>query len=492
MSARLFNLLKDLNDDLERIERELKGYTYELIVTGKGRSRKEYYQEYPPEKTPRFQKSDVMEDLIDIYYPETIREEKQKQLKTSAKRLLEAWQLDFAGFKKKPSLKRMNTIFDMIQPILQVLYANENTFAVAATTWRAPIKKMFGDKSEEYKQSIYKLGISQERSIAMKQKYKEDVRQGVRTRGSRVKYSLEHILGVIDAASTSNNPVDNIIAVLLCTGSRLIECIKVSQYELVPDQADYIKLVGVAKTRTNQEGNEQEVRVKKTIVKPVIRITPQRIIEMVQNIRAAYNLQFVSNAQATGKVNSSVNRKLKEDYFAEVDAKLPETKQTTAHKLRYLYAQIAYYLYGKPESIPENEFVREVLGHDSGEVSLTYQQILVNMGEVIIPSDYRLKLNELRQDTNEIKQDLKETKKEIDGVKIELNKGIEKANKIHVQFPEYVNSKRLRLSTEEKMNRLRQLDQALQNAGLRVTQKLMKKYGYGSRTVQVYYNQRVE
>lgn len=475
MSANLQELLEEINDDLDRVKKELDGFRYELVVTRIRGKRDEYYQEIAPEKKPKNRKSDIIEDLIDSYYPGT------PTRNSTAQRLLEVWKTDLS--KEEYPLVNIKNTFILLQPILEALYPKMETMATSATSWRKPILEKYGRSSEEYKLSIYRLGISREESISMKVKYKENVRALVKSRGDRVKYTFQHILDVIDEAAASDHPILQIIAVLLTTGSRLIECIKVTSYELPRDEPGYmIKLSGIAKDRATSKGTTP-----KSIVKPVIRIAPRKVIELVQNIRATFNLSLVSNAQATAKVDRSVNKMLG-DLFSEVDAKLPETKRTTAHKLRFIYAQIAYHLYGKPANIPENEFVREVLGHDSGEVSLTYQQILVDFGEVTIPSDYKVKLRELKHDTSELKKEQKEMKKDIIEVKSELNKSIDEAKKINVQFPEYVNSRRIRLSKEEKLNRLRQLDTALRNAGLPFSQKLAKKYGYGSTIIQDYWH----
>lgn len=481
MATAFIKLLKSAHKDLESIQMELLGYTkVDTPTKQRGRVVGTEKKWEPPENPPKNKKSETLNEIIQSHYPEAeIR-------RTSAKTLLLIWN-KMVSETRGSNLRSFMELFRLLQPILESFYPNESTLSTSTTAWRKPILEKFGNNSEIYKQSTYVLGISRERSLARRKEYTDKVREATRSRGKMVKYTQEQIFEVIDSCDQSSNELDYIIAVLLCTGSRLIEAIKLSAYTEAPGKPGYIKLVGIAKDRATKSAPSV-----KSIVKPVIRLTPRRIIEMVQTIRSRWNLSFAENSAATALLDGPVNRRLA-DFFGETDADMPETKKTTAHRLRHIYASLSYQLYGAPEGVAENEWVREVLGHDSNEVSVAYQSVVVELpGKKSIPSDIRYQIGELEHEAKNNKEEHAEIKKDVKEVATELNRQISNASVIDVEFPELANPKRIRLSTEAKLDRLRRLDQALHDAGIRMSQRLAKKYKFGSSTVSSYWKVRPE
>jgi integrase len=491
MASAFQTFLKSLQPQIERIQMELLGYTEEKKVI-KNKTVETTWS--PPATPPKNKVSKTLNDAIKRHYPDAVIK------KTSAATLLDVWK-NVIQVSISQNLRMFMDIFRRLQELLEYFYTAEGTLATATTAWRKPIIKRYGEGSDIYKQSIFILGISRERSLARRAEYTAKVREATKQRGNKIKYTQEHIFSVIDACNESTNPQDFVIAVCLCTGSRLIECIKVSEYSTVSDKPQYIKLYGIAKDKQNrnkiEDDDDDVVIVKKTIVKPVLRLSPLRIVEMVKKIREHWKLKNVDNATATSKVDSGVNRRL-QDFFGHVDAAAPDTKKTTAHKLRHIYASLAYQLYGEPYGVAENEFVREVLGHDSNEVSVAYQSIVVDVPgskrnqDRNLPSDIRYKLGELQHDLKDNEKEHQEMKGDIKNVETELNRTIAEAQMIDLQFPQFANPKRIRLSKEAKLERIAKLDKSLSDAGIHATQALFKKYGYGSSLIHDYYRVRAE
>ena len=463
---------------------ELMGYTAQIVQI-KNRRNKTIRTETKwetPEVNPKNKVSNTLNDLVFESYPAATLK------KTAGATLQAIWREAIANTKSK-NLRMFVDIFTRLQKLLELFYPSENTLATSTTAWREPLLKKYGKDSDIYEQSIHILGISRERSIARRKEYTAKVREATKKRGDVVKYTQDQIFSVIDACNSSNNPLDFIIAVCLCTGSRLIEVLRISAYSTVPDKPDYIKLTGIAK---DKETRGVDAASTKVIVKPVVRLSPGRIVQMVQEIRAKWDFTHADNKKATAKMDGPVNRRL-QDFFGKADQNLPESKKTTAHKLRHIYASLSYQLYGEPRGVAENEYIREVLGHDSNEVSVAYQNIVVDVPgskrnlDKNLPSDIRYKLGEIEHDLKGNEEDHKEMKNDIKNVTVELDRQIANANLIDVEFPQFINPKRIRLSKAAKLDRLRKLDQALHDAGIRATQATFKRYSYGSSIIQEYY-----
>ncbi len=473
MSLALFNqFLESATDNIDQIANELEGYRFETKTRKSGKTPKTYIETIVPKQTPASRKSALLDDLVNDFYPGV------KIGKVSAIAILNVWTQAVQQAPAKPALSMYRRIYTLLQPFLELFYPNRTSIATAAVAWRKPIRLKYGDKSQVYKDSIIVLGISRDESINMKVGYMESVRKGVRNRGEP-RFTMQEVYDAIDATSQSSNPIDNIIAVMLACGSRMIEVIKISEYSIPAssssDPVGYIRIKGLAK---GTDSNPEETNA--TVVRPLVRISPDMLMALVQNIRSVHDFKRLSNTAATGKVNNAVNQVLKPMFKHKI----------TSHKCRYLYASLAWQLYGG--GTPQAEYIRELYNHRSADTTLTYLQYEVAVPKFHVPEELRAKVGELEVNTKGLKQEQEQLKQEVKEVAIELNRGIEEANVVDVQFPQFLNTKRLRLSSEAKMDRLRRLDQALYDVGIHASQRTFKKYGYGSTTVQDYYKVRPE
>jgi cell fate (sporulation/competence/biofilm development) regulator YmcA (YheA/YmcA/DUF963 family) len=284
------------------------------------------------------------------------------------------------------------------------------------------------------------------------------------------KFTLEEVYGAIDKSAASTNPIDNIIAVQLSCGSRLIEVIKISDY-MVMDDPYMIRVDKVAKDK----GDDVEDR---TFMRPILRIRADRVVEMVENIRSMHNFQQMTNAVATSKVVSGVNKAIKL-YFKQ---------DITSHKCRYLYASVAWQLYGK--GVPQAEYIRALYGHRSADTTLTYLQYAVHVPTFKAPEELLAKVDEVRIDTKNLKKEQTEIKNQVQNIKKNINRGIAERSMYSLDYPELANPKRLRLSRQAKLELLRELDRKYNDAGLSMAQRDAKRYGFGSDILSEYWQQR--
>lgn len=460
-------LLDDANAELEQIANELEGWTY---IERAGRRGRTIVESIPPQGEPTRRHSDYLTGLIQEYYPNVTYNT------STAYMLFEVWKESIEAAKNRnPNINTFKAIFERLQPFLQMFYPNQNTFATSATKWRTPVKNKFGKNSDVYRQSQFILGISREESIKMKKDYTKAVRERVRE-GGGPKFTLQEVYDVIDATSASSNPLDNIIAVMLAAGSRMIEVIKLSKFELYTAEPGYIKIIGLAKDRAGDqvdEGVEMQ-----TVIRPVVRISAELIIELVERIRTMHDFQNLSNKDATGKVNSGVNKLMKDRFKTTI----------TGHKCRYIWASVAWQLYGK--GVPQAEWVRQMYNHRSADTTLTYLQWSVLIPKFYVPEELRARVGVLEIDTSALKKEQAELKEDLTEVQHELNRNIAEASMVQVQFPELVNPKRLRLSAQLKLERLRELDRKYNDVGIRFLQKTARQYGYGNSIILDYWKQR--
>lgn len=403
----------------------------------------------------------TLNDILAVNYPQVDNEftNSRKQLFTLWKPVIE----QAAGARDGKITRTWIDVYAALDRIIKVLYPLENTSEAIFTQFRKPIRDKYGDSSEIYKQSIYKMGVSKERSIQRKEEYQNKVMEKGLNRQDLKPFYDDEIYNAIDQGSNSTNPIENIIAVMLTTGSRLIEVLKVSTFNET-DKPNFIKITGIAKDKA-RKGYENKV-----IIRPLIRLTAKEIVELVKKIRDQLNVAGDNNA-VSDRYNSQVNRIVK---------KIFPDQSPTSHKLRYIAANMAYILYGKGGTA--NIYIQGFLGHESGETSRTYQSINVQLRkEVSAPRiDTQARLNNLEHEITKNEKDHKQIKQEI--AHIENPAVVEKAIELPL-YPNCVNprGKTTKAAKFELLGKLKQL--AATDGRTISTRQLKSQYHYGSNLI---------
>lgn len=413
MSQNFLALLEMIDANFDRIQKELRGFMFYADQDGE--------VEVVPSKESFFKRSNTLNRLIIEVFPNA------NILGSSASTLLSVWKDEIAK-QGTSNLQLFRQIFPLLQRLLIAIYPNEGSLASRIIAWRKPLKEKYGAQSDVHVLSMEKLGIPRERVQARREEYTNAVREAVRERKTAT-FTEADVMRVIKDGSLSNDIAKNIVAVLLATGSRLIECLKVSEFLEEKGQPGLIRVVGTAKGRNTTP---------KVIVRPLVGLSATDVIDLVKHIRGAYDFSSLSNEKATMKVDASVNKAATE-YFGE---------PITAHKLRYIWASLAYQKFGG--NVPEQEWLREMLGHTSADTSLIYTQMTVQLSPVHhVPVDAP-----------------------------------------NVKFPQFMNPLYARIGKEGQLKLLEQLNDAYRGAGIRMLQRDAKQHRFGSAVVNEYWKRR--
>jgi integrase len=377
--------------------------------------------------------------------------------KTTKAGLLKIWKNIIATSQnpREGSISRQwISLFETLDKVIKLLYPNEGSMEKVLTEFRRVIKEKYGATSEIYKQSIYKTGISRERSIQKRQEYADKVAAKNINRSELPAFYDDEIYKVIDENAASPNLLNNVVSVLLATGSRFIEVLKVSEYSAT-DKDNYIKIKGIAKDKGDQ-GYDNKI-----VIRPLNRLTADQVIQLVKKIRNGLNLEG-DNRTISDRYNTQMNRIVKN---------LFKDRPITTHKLRYIASNLAYLTYSR--GAVENTFIQQYLGHTSGETTRTYQSINVklrNAPKTNIEAD--AKISELIENDKENIKQHEELKRELENLK--------RDNRIYTEF---INP-RHRTTQEQKLQKLKALWERAKKDNVSLTYNTLKKdYRYGSRII---------
>jgi integrase len=417
MSQTFINMMSKIMSNFDRIKKELRGSTFHK----KEQDGETIEVEVVPAKDSFIKRSHMMSDIVFEFYPEA------EILGSSASTLLKIW-TDEIMTKDPADLQHAREALPLLHELLLAIYPNEGSLSSRVALWRKPIKDRFGLRSELYSLSLQGLGLTSERQRQRREDYQTAIRESVRDR-KEAGFTEGDVLRVLRVASSSSSMPENIVAVLLATGSRLIECLKISRYEEVEGHPELVRICNIAKKRDGPA---------KPIVRPLIGLKSDAVIELVAKIRKAGGFKDMGNSKATAKVDAQVN-KVATDHFGE---------HVTGHKLRHIWASLAYQKFGG--NVPEQEWLREMLGHESADTSLIYTQLIVKPDE------------------------------EAKG------KGLE----VTVKFPQFMNPLHVRIGEEEQMKLLDELSKAYKEAGQRMLQRDAKQHRFGSVVVNKYWKRR--
>ena len=273
----------------------------------------------------------------------------ERSWRAESKGLLYTWQDWVAG--AAAAEQSIIAAYADVQRCLKVLYPNRETMHVMSIDWRRPVGVRFGKKSEIYRQSVYQLGLSREESLQRRENYEARVRRDARNITTFI--PKEKVFQAIESCAASDDPIANIVAVCLSTGSRLVEVLKVSTFLESEAGPGFIVIDGVAKSAG-----------RKIIIRPLLGLSCARVLELVLLVRSFRDFKKMTNGDAKCAVDAAANRIMRELF------------DMTLHKCRYIYAALAWYIFGA--GTPQQEWVREAFGHTSGDISLIYLMFVVS------------------------------------------------------------------------------------------------------------------
>jgi hypothetical protein len=385
-----------------------------------------------------------------------------------SKDLFKIWKNTIAGAPARLS-KSWNRLLTALQTVLKLWYKNPSTFNGIVSKFREPIRNNPRFDDEIYKQSLIILGRTQQEAKQQSEDYANRVKARNAARGDNPVLYVEDVFNVMDKLIVSNDPYEITLAVELATASRSIEVFKVSKYFAIDGQPDQIKVVGLAKDKGNN--NLKDV----VIVKNLVHLNSQQVIDAVEIIRSSFNFESKSNVKITSMTNRGLNKAFKKHIVPLFVPQDPlYLKTLTSHKTRYISGYISYLVYGKPKKIPENSYIQEQLGHLSGESTKSYLGINIQFKQKVIE---KASHNFDQNCANDIKSLFEN---EIKQIKQQIERNCPDVLDT-VDLTEYKNSNRRGMSKDEKVDMVVKALDLLKKNKIKIPQRqLRQQLGYAA------------
>jgi hypothetical protein len=182
----------------------------------------------------------------------------------------------------------------------------------------------------------------------------------------------------------SNKPHCVLLLMELCTGARFGEIVMASKFELMPEVPNKRKRTvksdlpaPIEMQRVKQTGllkkvvqvDEAGVDRPSSVIKPVLPYVPANELLMAL---ANWRKKFGIAENAVGSYDTNTVQRFRAATNALLRSYIPGDYST--HILRAIYGVAAYDLF-RPANMSENNFLREILGHDALDVSLSYNHV---------------------------------------------------------------------------------------------------------------------
>ena len=245
-------------------------------------------------------------------------------------------------------------LYKAMDRIVKALYSNVNSSEKIFSTLRKSIIARFGIKSRQYELSLLHMGLSPAEISARRRQYAEQVQERNFSRDSLEPIYIEDVLSTIKQLAASEDPIRNLIACLLATGTRQSEAASLSEFKPVSGNSKMIEVVNLAKSRPG-----------KTSIRPVLGMRATEVIELIKKIRTVLNVGGTIE-QVTNRFSIPLNMAFKT---------LFGNRGMTVHKSRYIYANVCFALYAEGKKIPYESYLSSILGHESADSTKSYLAI---------------------------------------------------------------------------------------------------------------------
>jgi integrase len=287
------------------------------------------------------------------------------KVKTSGVRALQALII-----KNIPSLGEKTTI-EMLK-ILNLLVpavASDSTTQNIYVQIRKAIKARWGDDSDVSRKSYSVMRFDQQKWRAAREIYNAKV---IERNSHKKHFDQAKVYDIMDNLPEKDNVdfIDLTICLMLACGGRVSEILSASTFK-ASKKPNHIIQTGILKSKT-----------RKTVEKPVIRYSVAEFLGLMGKMRGMIRPQLrdIKNGKMTDYAfsqdcNSKINRRI---------TKLLGEKEAS-HTLRKIYGYMAYQQYANKDDVSESSYLSNVLGHDlkSLDVSKSYSTVsVVDTGEL--------------------------------------------------------------------------------------------------------------
>ena len=267
--------------------------------------------------------------------------------------------------------KELEQTFDNITKIINITYPVIKTRQKLYGELRKILSNRFGNNSKIHRESKKNLSISYEEFQQVEKQAKEKV---LERNTEKKAFSREQVLEVIHNLKNSSDYIDLIILVGITTGSRLIEILRISDYEPIVGNPNRIMIGGLAKG----SGKSKDKNLSKNVERPILVITSKELLKAVkiirENVKQETEKLGLNNQELSKKYNERVNRRIKKYKISG----------GTTYDLRKIYANLSYELIADQTKITKNGWIMKILGHENLNTSLHYNNVsLLSSGQSV-------------------------------------------------------------------------------------------------------------
>ena len=328
---------------------------------------------------------------------------------------------------------------------------------------RKILKERFGEESKIVKKH-YRFGISHEEHNLKQQVSKSNRKERLE---NRIQVTDKEVQEILHKHSASDDVFDQVIAVMLATGSRIIEALRLSKFKRSDRGEDWIHITELAKKKEPVGIN-----------RPLIGLDADEFLELVKEMRKNLKKRYpdydqLSNDDLTKKVDARVNSRIKKMGLDGVDG---------SHTLRKFWAQFTYKMLPAEErkKLDPHQYIQNFLVHNSIDTSASYANVKISKGGVKIKGQQDIEKKFDVVDKKDAKQD-----QDIDALeqKVDACKG----NTVELKNTQNDKVKVLKHSNNKRgvaLVRLEEVMRDLHSKGVKITEAVLKKqFNFGSKTI---------
>jgi integrase len=282
------------------------------------------------------------------------------KIKTSGVRALQA-----LVCKKIPTLNEKTTVemFKILNSLVPNL-SSDSTVQNVFVQLRKCVKATHGEDSDVTRKAYTVMRFNQ---IKWKQQRAEYQAKVVAKNNDKRQFNESKIYKVMDYikdTKTTPDHIDLAIALQLASGGRISEILSYAKFK-PSKKKHYVVQTGILKSKE-----------RKTITKPIIHFTVPEFMAMFRKLREKLVVEIrkikqgtITDYKLSQDSNSKINRRISK-YFGE---------HMASHDLRKAYANMAFNQYADKTKVSEAAYLSDILGHakDSLDVSTSYSTVSV-------------------------------------------------------------------------------------------------------------------
>ena len=257
---------------------------------------------------------------------------------------------------KSVFITKLKNLFTKLAELVKILFSKENTQQTIYAKLNNVLRRLYGDESKIYIKGRQILGLGKERNKQRIEEYNAKVEnKNLDLDKTEYKFNINQLQRICDDLDRSAHSYDHIILVMLATGSRMIEVLKVSKYVSV-ESNKMLSILDAAKGSADRK-----------IIPNCIRSV--RVVELVDNIRNTLKdkLKDMTNVEINNSFNKVINQRIEFIFRNE---------NMSSHILRRVAAEWNYITYGK--NSVKVSYIKKYLGHLNVSSTLPYMNIVID------------------------------------------------------------------------------------------------------------------